>query len=741
MTISTTSTTVTYIGNGATTVFTFPFVGDDPSDITVVYTDAADNQTTLGTSTYSITFNPIPVGGLWAVGGSVHYPLIGLPISTGTFLTITRTLPLTQEVTISNQGAFYPQAVEQALDILEMQIQQVSDSVNENTFPPLLSRENKAFYFDSAGLPIASVATGTEIDAVALAYATSGQITAGTLGTVSTTAALLTLFPVGVSLTNGAGFVTGARSVVGDRGGAIFYYAAGDTTTADNGGTIRVDTQGRRFKVATALTVPAEVFGAKGDGSTDDTAAINSALVAGALAGFTVLLSGKTYKCNSTITFDWSLTGLQGLGTTVDHSGLSTTGTGYQFFTTWPDPNTMGSVHNTRPFQGIYSIGPSFGTTGSTLFAFTASTISGSPWFVGGTFMNVGATGWGVFVQVSNGVFFQEFFNCTFGGTTTHSSYFFIENIGTVNSGENISFHHCVLTNLSGGALLDNGAGANADFFFDNCSVDATPYIMSSGTRAAPNNGTGSVSRLVMQGGHIEYISQSDYTIIVAANGEFLAEGVSFVFDGGGSTHSPFLSNGTVLDQGIKLRDCRFAGPKTWSTSGLICDGTGRFTVEGLSTQSNTFNNFSAASCNVIPDYKFTSTPIATGRFTGGTYNTSIKPSGATGSIQINTASNSTLFKYSAKPAQVWSYYFQYEITGISGDNYVFSLVALDANGAVLATLGGQTFSVNQATFAVVATTAQLITPPGTAQVGMLVQYSGSGSANFYLAEPILNGI
>ncbi len=126
MTISTTTSSVTYIGNDATTVFTFSFVGASTSDIEVVYTDEDGDETTLNPSVYTLAFNAVSPGALWAVGGSVTYPLSGSPISVGTSITITRDVPYTQTVSIGNQGAFYPQAVEQALDLLDMQIQQLN---------------------------------------------------------------------------------------------------------------------------------------------------------------------------------------------------------------------------------------------------------------------------------------------------------------------------------------------------------------------------------------------------------------------------------------------------------------------------------------------------------------------------------------------------------------------------------------------------------------------------------------
>lgn len=126
MTISTLPNSVTVGGNGTNTQFAFPFVGYSPQNIQVVYTNASGAQTTLPATSYTVALNPVQTGGLWSVGGVVTYPLTGSPIAGGTYLTISRILPLTQETSINNQGNFDPDVVEEGLDTLEMQIQQTS---------------------------------------------------------------------------------------------------------------------------------------------------------------------------------------------------------------------------------------------------------------------------------------------------------------------------------------------------------------------------------------------------------------------------------------------------------------------------------------------------------------------------------------------------------------------------------------------------------------------------------------
>jgi len=194
MTVSTTTTTITYSGNGATTVFSFPFIGVAAGDIQVSYIDAVGTSVILSASLYTLILNPTAPGDLWGIGGSVTYPITGAPpvaISSGTQLAITRILPFTQTVSISNQGAFYPRAVEQGLDKLELQIQQlntdyqytiqcpITDLNPPNVLPSSVARANGYLAFDANGQPIV-ISTPTSGAVPAVGVTTHKVSTTGT---------------------------------------------------------------------------------------------------------------------------------------------------------------------------------------------------------------------------------------------------------------------------------------------------------------------------------------------------------------------------------------------------------------------------------------------------------------------------------------------------------------------------------------------------------------------------------
>lgn len=284
MTVSTTSNRVVALGNGITTVFNFSFIGVAAADLTVIYTDSSGTETTLTSSQYSVTLNAPGPGQLWGYGGSVTYPLSGSPIASGTSLTIDRVLPLTQLTSIANQGDFYPNAVEQALDYVTMVTQQLQDEIGRQitapvsdpaglnyVLPAVAQRAGQLLSFDDDGNVIvgqpSSVIVSSAMQPVVEAATTF--LGAAAMGVIPVLANIAALEALSASNVPPIVWVAG-------------YYAAGDggegafapgTATSANGCTIFNDSLSRSwYRQELAESISTAWAGCKGDGSTNDAA-------------------------------------------------------------------------------------------------------------------------------------------------------------------------------------------------------------------------------------------------------------------------------------------------------------------------------------------------------------------------------------------------------------------------------------------------------------------------------------
>ena len=112
-----------YVGNGATSVYSYTFKIFASSDLEVTQQDLAGAVTTLILSTH---YTVSGVGA--AAGGSIT--LTAGNLTTNFKLTIRRVRLLTQTTDLRNQGNFYPETYEDAYDHLMMVCQQLKDDID-----------------------------------------------------------------------------------------------------------------------------------------------------------------------------------------------------------------------------------------------------------------------------------------------------------------------------------------------------------------------------------------------------------------------------------------------------------------------------------------------------------------------------------------------------------------------------------------------------------------------------------
>ena len=134
---------------------------------------------------------------------------------------------------------------------------------------------------DMALLAADIVALGLEIDVVDLQLDTyvadqaALDASAPKVRTVNTIAELRALSP-----TNFKSVYVRGYYAAGDGGGGHYWYDSSDTTSTENGGTLIIGASSSRWKLQYFGIVSVKQFGAKGDGTTDDSGTLQAALTA-----------------------------------------------------------------------------------------------------------------------------------------------------------------------------------------------------------------------------------------------------------------------------------------------------------------------------------------------------------------------------------------------------------------------------------------------------------------------------
>ena len=123
-----------YDGNDSSTVFPFAFKVFTADQVHVILTnpDGAESDAAQG-SGYTVQLQADQDA---TPGGSVTTPA---PLPAGWMLTITSRVPNLQALDLTNQGGFYPRAMNAALDRATIQIQQLSEQVGRAVKTPISS--------------------------------------------------------------------------------------------------------------------------------------------------------------------------------------------------------------------------------------------------------------------------------------------------------------------------------------------------------------------------------------------------------------------------------------------------------------------------------------------------------------------------------------------------------------------------------------------------------------------------
>lgn len=305
MTISSSVSRVNYTGNNATATYTFPFRIIAASDLLVTKQDNVGGApVTLALST-DYTVPAASVGSF--SGGSITLTAGNLP--TGYKLVIRRVRPILQNTDIRNQGDYYPETIEDALDDLVRIHQQQQDAIDRSmklpetisgadfnaTLPASIATPKASVVVNNTGDGFAPGPTSDQIaaaqtNATNAATSASGAATSATAAAGSATAAAGSASAAATSATAASTSASGASS--SQTAAASSATAAAGSATAAAGSATSAGTSATSA-TGSATTASTGATNAGNSATAAATSATNASTSATAAAGSATAAAGS----------------------------------------------------------------------------------------------------------------------------------------------------------------------------------------------------------------------------------------------------------------------------------------------------------------------------------------------------------------------------------------------------------------------------------------------------------------
>lgn len=159
------------LGTGAQTTWPFAFKVFAASDVLVTVGDGEGAETTLVLGTdYAVALN---ANQETSPGGTVTYPITGAPLPEGSVLAIVGDLDYDQPLDLPSGGNFSPQAIENQLDRMVMQIQQLREEITRTAKAPATAVVQDVDVINASLLTLAEISQSIETLAANLATLTA----------------------------------------------------------------------------------------------------------------------------------------------------------------------------------------------------------------------------------------------------------------------------------------------------------------------------------------------------------------------------------------------------------------------------------------------------------------------------------------------------------------------------------------------------------------------------------------